>query len=34
MAKIKGTNRRTKQKSHYRKAGSKRGRAVRNPKTR
>lgn len=27
MAKVKGTNVRTRQKSHYKKAGSKRGRA-------
>ncbi len=29
MSKIKGTNRRTRQKKRYRKAGSKRGRGVR-----
>lgn len=34
MAKVKGTNKRIKPKSHYKKAGSKRGRAVKNPKTR
>jgi hypothetical protein len=28
MAKVKGTNVRTRQKSHYKKAGSKRGRGV------
>ncbi len=28
MAKVKGTNVRTRQKGHYRKAGSKRGRGV------
>jgi hypothetical protein len=28
MAKVKGTNKRTRQKSHYKKPGSKRGRAT------
>jgi hypothetical protein len=28
MAKVKGTNRRTRPKSHYKKPGSKRGRAT------
>jgi len=34
MAKIKGTNKRTRPKREYKKAGSKRGRAVKNPFTR
>lgn len=28
MAKVKGTNKRTRQKSHYKKPGNKRGRAT------
>ncbi|ADZ10003.1 hypothetical protein Metbo_1781 [Methanobacterium lacus] len=34
MAKISGTNKRTRPKKGYKKAGSKRGRAVKNPFTR
>lgn len=34
MAKVKGTNKRTRPKSHYKKAGNKRGRTTRNPHVR